>query len=283
MAGSRVVRGCRHVLSRQTIPRLLRRKKARLGYFAPTRIIRMLALLPLLQSLVPFLEDFLPTKRTHRPFVTLTWAQSLDSRIAAQPGVQTKISHPETKTMTHYLRANHDAILVGVGTVLADDPKLNCRYGDTQIRPVVVDPHAKWSYRSSSLSAVCKEGKGLAPYIFIDTRTQPSRDEVDFLLQQGGRFIPVDLTADRVQNWRTILHALHLAGIASVMVEGGADVINSMLESGLVDSVIITIGPVFLGKNGVEVSPHVATSLDNVKWWTGISDGVMAGTLRQKN
>lgn len=237
----------------------------------------MLTLVPLPPSLVPFLKEFLPAPRTDRPFVTLTWAQSLDARIAAQPGVQTKISHPETKTMTHYLRANHGAILVGVGTVLADDPKLNCRYGDAEIRPVVVDPHAKWCYRKSTLRTVCDQGQGLAPYIIIGPNTEPDQDDVDTLQQQGGRFLRVGLVADRVENWRIMLQALHLAGVKSVMVEGGADVVNTMLESDLVDTVVITIGPVFLGQNGVEVSPRAASTLVQVKWWSGVSDAVAAG------
>lgn len=250
--------------------------------YSRSSVLSMLTLLPLPPSLVPFLKDFLPVSRPHRPFVTLTWAQSLDSRIAAQPGVQTKISHAETKTMTHYLRANHDAILVGIGTVLADDPKLNCRYGDAKIRPVVVDPHGKWSYRKSTLHEVCESGNGLAPYIIIGPHTEPPTEEVDTLEQQGGCFIRVELSADRASNWDIMLQALHRTGIESVMVEGGADVINNMLQTHLVDSVIITIGPVFLGKDGVKVSPSIVSNLKNVKWWTGVSDGVVAGTIPAK-
>lgn len=107
-------------------------------------------LVPLPKSLPSALLDYLPTSTKSQqtttpqqndtqvskaiqpssdlPFVTLTYATSLDSRISAAPGVQTIISHPETKTMTHYIRYHHDAILVGVGTVLADDPGLNCRW-----------------------------------------------------------------------------------------------------------------------------------------------------------
>lgn len=242
----------------------------------------MLTLEPLPPSLVPFLENYLPVARCGRPFVTLTWAQSLDSRIAAQPGVQTKISHAETKTMTHYLRANHNAILVGIGTVLADDPKLNCRYSDAKIRPVVVDPHAKWNYAKSALHGVCSEGRGLAPYIIVGLDTVPEQEDIEALEKQGGRFLPVEFSADRARSWPSILQALHQTGIESVMVEGGAQVINDMLQTDLVDSVVITIGPVFLGKNGVEVSPAIATNLQNVQWWTGVSDSVVAGTLPPK-
>ena len=62
-----------------------------------------------------------------KPFVTVTYAQSMDSMLAAAPGLQTHLSGAETKRMTHALRSCHDAILIGVNTALADDPGLNCR------------------------------------------------------------------------------------------------------------------------------------------------------------
>lgn len=237
-------------------------------------------LTPLPSTLVPFLGPYLPRPKENSLFVTLTWAQSLDSRIAAQQGVQTKISHPETKTMTHYLRSRHDAILVGIGTVLADDPKLNCRFGDAQIRPVVVDPHARWNYQTSQLRQICAAGDGLAPYIIVGQDTRLAEDAVAALEAQGGAYVAVPLGPDRTANWVHIFKALHSRDIASVMVEGGAVVINDLLGSELVDSVVITIGPVFLGKQGVEVSPLAGQTLANVAWWRGTSDAVMAATPR---
>lgn len=240
-----------------------------------------MSLLPLPKTLIPFLEPYLPQPKEGLPFVTLTWAQSLDSRIASRPGVQTKISHLETKTMTHYLRAYHDAILVGVGTVLADDPKLNCRYGNfSKIRPVVVDPSAKWDYSKSTLCQLRKEGSGLAPFIFVDESVTVSADTEALLKSHDGALcrLPLD-PQDRTKNWYSMLAALHAAGIQSVMVEGGAVVINDLLQSLLVDSVIITIGPVFLGKEGVAVSPAHGREMVDVDWWKGQTDSVMAGRL----
>ncbi|KAK6881255.1 2,5-diamino-6-ribosylamino-4(3H)-pyrimidinone 5'-phosphate reductase [Candida tropicalis] len=157
-----------------------------------------MSLIPLPPTLIPFLNPYLPNTETttNRPFVTLTYAQSLDSKIAAQPGQQTKLSHLETKTMTHYLRSKHDSIFIGIGTVLADDPKLNY--------------------------------------------------------------------------------------IKSVMIEGGAKVINDLLinRDNLVDSLIITVAPVFLGKNGVDVSPNHQVNLKDMTWWTGVQDSVLAARLQ---
>lgn len=239
-----------------------------------------MSLVPLPQTLIPFLEQYLPTQRDDRPFVTLTWAQSLDARIAAEPGTQTKISHAETKTMTHYLRAYHSAILVGVGTVLADDPKLNCRYGNyLKIRPVVIDPRGRWEYANSTLCRICSEGAGVAPYIVIGADCEPRDEDRDALSAQDGLFIQLPLDAAKPANWEMIFDALHGLGVASVMVEGGAVVIGDLLNLGLVDSLVVTVGPVFLGKNGVEVSPLEPETLKDVSWWHGEADSVLAARI----
>lgn len=253
-----------------------------------------MSLIPLPQTLIPFLQPYEPQDRPSRPFVTLSYAQSLDSRIASRPGEQTKISHLETKTMTHYIRLKHDAILVGAGTVLADDPKLNCRYSDgfvdpgSHIRPVVLDPHAKWKYSKSTLHQISARGEGLAPFIIIDRSIKPRKEDLDALKEQNGRFLSLDLTeSNRVDNWGTIFKALATEGLMSVMVEGGATIINDLLlfhsRQPVLDSLIITIGPVFLGKDGVEVSPLAHVDLEEVKWWTGTRDSVVAARVKGKH
>lgn len=246
-----------------------------------------MSLLPLTPSLKPFLEEYLPRPRSNRPFVTLTYAQSLDSRIAAKPGEQTKISHLETKTMTHYIRSRHDGIMVGIGTVLADDPKLNCRFEAedgiiSTPRPIILDPTGKWVYYKSQLRSVCDDNKGLAPLIIIDETVTPRNEDVEILDKQNGAFVKLPLlnNADRVGNWNIILEKLYQMGIKSIMVEGGASIINDLLiYNKIIDSLIITIGPVFLGKDGVEVSPSGHADLIDVKWWQGIQDSVLCARI----
>lgn len=85
---------------------------------------------PYLPPPLPSPDSYEPvsvTTASPYPHVTLTYAQSLDGAIAAAPGVQTALSGPESKAMTHYLRSQHDGILVGIGTAMADNPSLNCR------------------------------------------------------------------------------------------------------------------------------------------------------------
>ncbi|MDC6274604.1 hypothetical protein BOH78_3488 [Pichia kudriavzevii] len=234
----------------------------------------MSALLPLPEDIKHLLEEYLPGEKS---FLTLTYAQSLDSRVSAGPGLRTVISHEQTKTMTHYIRAHHDAIVVGISTFLADNPSLNCRYNlnKHKIRPVIIDPHFKSSSKLAGSKIVenYTNGTGLKPLIVVSRDVNSSSTEefdVVHLKCVNGRF-----------PWEIIVKKLHELGLPRIMVEGGAYIINSLLtEPKLVDSLIITIGPVFLGENGVSVSPGQNVTLENIKWWTGIQDSVICATLK---
>ncbi|KAG7878643.1 hypothetical protein KL935_003855 [Ogataea polymorpha] len=266
----------------------------------------MAPLPPLTESLVHFLDPYLPRKvpiaslnrsdtDENLPFITLTFAQSIDSRISSSPGVRTSISHLETKTMTHYLRSKHDAILVGIGTFLADDPSLNCRFKINDddpnhlIRPVIIDPTFKLGpfYENSKLRQAYLEKKGLPPIVLVKLSTINSNPEIEsFCLHHDIVLLPLDNESAPRFQWMVVFRELKKRSIRSVMVEGGASVINSLLlsrdsSSGkpLINSLIITIGPVFLGKSGVEVSPCKELHLTDVSWWTGVQDSVVCGHL----
>lgn len=257
----------------------------------------MSQLLPLVPSLKPFLEAYLPQSPTStqspvsRPFVTLTYAASLDSRIAEANGKQTAISHLETKTMTHYLRSRHDALLVGSGTAMADDPGLNCRYvedvittgGTPLIRPVVVDKNFQWNITERSrVVATARQGHGLGPFIIVCDGTRVKYPEKVAVVESiNGKIIELSIDESGRFSWRDILSALIDEGIKSVMVEGGATIINDLLRRGsaFVDSLIVTIGPVYLGSQGVEVSPPSRVNLKDVTWWSGTRDSIMAARL----
>ncbi|KAK6463686.1 5-amino-6-uracil reductase [Scheffersomyces coipomensis] len=255
-----------------------------------------MSLIPLPPSLIPFLKDYLPQPLSscpHRPFITLTYAQSLDSKIASKPGQQTKISHLETKTMTHYLRSKHDAILVGIGTVLADDPKLNCRYHDpgsdviSSPRPIIIDPHHKWKYSKSQLYKIHESNQGLSPFIIIDESISIDPVELEALDHHGGKFIPLPLfNKSKSESWESILSSLLQLNLKSIMIEGGAMIINDLLslqhDKKFIDSLIITIGPVFLGSEGVTVHPHTNVELDNINWWSGIQDSILCANVSTK-
>ncbi|KAI0870973.1 dihydrofolate reductase-like domain-containing protein [Hypoxylon argillaceum] len=225
-----------------------------------------------------------PPSPSTLPFVTLTFATSLDSALALGPGIRTALSGPQSKAMTHYLRTRHDAICVGVGTAIADDPGLNSRLATTaaadvahhtdgsskdknssgdaitthQPRPIIIDPHLRWDFTAESkVMRLAREGRGLAPYIVTLRQDLPTHKR-RLLASLGGKFILLDAEhATGRFDWRAILSAVRQEGLHSVMIEGGGEVVNSLLgeNASLVDSVIVTIAPVWLGKGGVTVSP----------------------------
>ena len=222
-----------------------------------------------------FLQPYLPPESpgltpSGLPHVTVTYASSLDSCLSLAPGIQTHLSGPESKAMTHYLRSKHDAILVGVGTAIADNPALNCRlegvggYGSVgwegQPRPVVVDPSARWliTHQSKILQTV-HAGKGRAPWVIIAPGFALDPVRLDILKFYGGKYLGLTEFDKKWRlRWEAILKALAAEGIRSVMVEGGAMVINELLQpenSQLVNSVIVTVAPTYLGKGGVSVRP----------------------------
>lgn len=233
------------------------------------------------------------------PFVTLTYACSLDSMIALAPGARTTLSGPESKSMTHYLRLRHDAILIGAGTAATDDPSLNCRYPDAewkhQPRPVIVDPNRRWKPEGKKAYRLASESQGKAPWIVVRACDAFDASSADPLLQIGGKYLIAEDqhpgSCDTAISWTSILTSLKRKGINSVMIEGGASVINTLLSTpDLVDSMIVTIAPTFLGQGGVTVSPTPKTQndqrinsawLDQPSWRQFGSDAVLCGRLRR--
>lgn len=255
----------------------------------------------------PFLEPHLPPKDllptdSAVPFTTVTFATSLDSQLALSPGAPTQLSGPQSKAMTHYLRSRYDAILIGVGTATADNPSLNCRlegvggYGgdglEGQPRPIIIDPAARWDFTANhKIFQLAKNGQGKAPYIITALAPLPA-DKKAILDEAGGKFLTVTMSNFKI-DWRDVLTALSTKGIRSVMIEGGGTVLNSILQPeyfSIIDSVIVTIAPTWLGTGGVVVSPPrcfnddgkpmAAVRLDNAQWHPLGEDVVLCGNVK---
>ena len=256
-----------------------------------------------------FLEPYLPThtrsiEASDVPHVTLTYATSMDSSLTLAPGLQTAISGLQTKAMTHYLRSKHDAILIGVGTALADDPALNCRlegvggFGgigwDGQPRPVIIDPSARWFMTpQSKVLQTVHGGKGRGPWVIMAPSVHMDPMRLEFLNYYGGKYLGLtEFDKTWRLRWEAILKALAAEGVKSVMIEGGGRVINDLLQpenARLINSVIVTIAPTYLGKGGIGVSPNprhdlagrpqAAIKFQDVKWQPLGEDVVMCGKL----
>jgi GTP cyclohydrolase II len=178
---------------------------------------------------------------TGRPFVTLSYAQSLDGCISARAGEALPLSGRQSLTLTHQLRAGHDAILVGIGTVLSDDPRLNVRLvNGNSPKPIVVDSRLR-------LPLECKLLKQNSRHPWIVTRETPEKGRLDALEASGARVIPVPSNARGQVHLEAMLRLLAERGINSLMVEGGSRIITNFLLDGLVDYLVLTVAPVLVG------------------------------------
>ncbi|MGY1592886.1 GTP cyclohydrolase II [Geodermatophilus sp. SYSU D00708] len=174
-----------------------------------------------------------------RPYVVLKYAQTLDGRIATAGGDSKWISGEEERALSHALRAACDAVMVGVGTVLCDDPRLTVRLvpGASPLR-VVLDS----TLRTPS-SALLLEGG--PPTLVLTTDHAPEEDRQRVRATGAGVCVlpagpgGVDLVAG--------LRALRERGVRSLLVEGGARVITSLLSGGLVDRAVIGTAPKIIG------------------------------------
>ncbi|MFA5835957.1 MAG: RibD family protein [Bellilinea sp.] len=175
------------------------------------------------------------------PWVTLSYAQTLDGCIAAEPGKPLEISSPETMQMTHRLRAWHDAILVGIGTVLADDPLLNVRLVEGKDpQPIILDSRLR-----TPLGSRLIRRSDLHPWIVCSNAA--GQDQGAALMAAGAHLLRVEQEPDGCLSLPQMLECLKSLGIASIMVEGGSRVISSFLQAGLADWAVITISPRWAG------------------------------------
>lgn len=169
-----------------------------------------------------------------RPQITLAWAQSLDGSLSRTRGTPTRLSGPASQVMTHRLRAQHDAILVGIGTVLADDPALTVRVAaGPQPQPIIVDSRLR-------TPATCQLARRRAWIATTTAHTPPA------LIAVGVTPLRCAADAQGRVDLHDLLAQLASRGVRTLMVEGGGEILAAFLAAGVVDRVSITIAPVWL-------------------------------------
>jgi 3,4-dihydroxy 2-butanone 4-phosphate synthase/GTP cyclohydrolase II len=191
---------------------------------------------------VGFVHEFAaqPPARRDRPYVTLSYAQSLDGSIAARRGEPLAISGPESLRLTHQMRAHHDTILVGVGTVIADDPRLTVRHArGPDPQPVILDSRLRFPLWAKLLKGQRR------PWIATTEAADPARQAA--LEAAGARVIRLPSGAAGLVSLPALLAHLRRRHIRSLMVEGGATVISNFLAEHLADRLVLTIAPMLLG------------------------------------
>jgi len=185
--------------------------------------------------------------REHRPHVILKLAVSTDDKIAASGHKPVAISGEVAKARMHLLRAQCDAILVGIGTVLSDDPMLSCRLPGMEARSpvrVVLDR----ALRIPGTSRLVHSARGTPPWVV--TSNLAEAPAAAMLGAAGAQVIRVASTPAEL-DLLAVLHALAERGITRLLVEGGARVASSFVASGLVDEFWLLRGPKPIGADGV--------------------------------
>lgn len=179
-------------------------------------------------------------EKFNRPMITLSYAQSLDGSIAARRGMPMNLSCPESLQLSHKLRAYHDAILVGIGTILSDDPKLNVRLVEGMSpQPIILDSNLRFPTDSDVLD------NEILPWIFTTKDADEKRKKL--LEKSGVRIIYVKSDSDGQVDIQDMLKHLAKNGINSLMVEGGTSIITNMLRKDIIDLFVITITPMIIG------------------------------------
>lgn len=188
--------------------------------------------------------------REGRPLVTLKWAQTLDGATGTEAGDSKWITSPEARAAAHGLRARHDAVLAGVGTIVADDARLTVRDAELLAgapRRIVLDTRL----RTPTTAALFAEADG-GVAIACGEDADPAREAA--LRACGAEVWRLPLEAGRV-SLRALLARMAEARIMSVLVEGGRTVAGAFLAAGLADRIEAFVAPRIIGAGAGGVGP----------------------------
>lgn len=204
-------------------------------------------------------EGFLKRVKHGRPMMTLKLATTLDGRIALASGESKWITGETARAAVHRLRASHDAVMVGIGTVLADNPELNCRLPGIEhnrnVR-VVVDRQLAIKLDSKLVTGAEKEPT------WIITREKSDAGKAKDLEKRGVKIIPVPSDDVGYIDLRVAARKLGEEGLTRVLVEGGAYLAAAMLKEDLIDRLEWFTAPRLIGSDGKEGLK--ALGLDNL-------------------
>ncbi|MBU0910241.1 MAG: bifunctional diaminohydroxyphosphoribosylaminopyrimidine deaminase/5-amino-6-(5-phosphoribosylamino)uracil reductase RibD [Proteobacteria bacterium] len=184
------------------------------------------------------------------PWVIMKAGCSLDGRIAAANGQSSWITCAKSRAEVHRIRNRVDAILIGAGTALVDDPSLTTRLkgkkGKDPLR-VVLDGKLRLAPGAKML----RQQSTAPTWIFCSQQADPAK--ADALEKAGAKIIRIDSGRDGCLDLLQVLRFLGAAQINSLLVEGGSQVHGSFLRAGLVDQVCLFLAPLFLGGDAVPV------------------------------
>lgn len=185
-------------------------------------------------------ETFIKYISRKTPFVTVKVGESLDGKIATRIGESKWITSDRSRAYAHRLRSNYDAIMVGVNTVLRDNPRLDAWFSGRQPIKIVVD-----SQLSTQEDAGIFVGK--SPVIIVTLPVRPGQEtENRRILAQKAKILEVKERAGQI-NLKDMMKKLAQLEITNILVEGGGTLIGGLFDEGLVDKVLFFISPKIIG------------------------------------
>ena len=189
-------------------------------------------------------EGFAKHIVTNLPFTIAKFAMSLDGKISTRSGESKWITGPESRAIVHNVRKTCDAILVGVNTVILDDPQLTARDQqglplDHQPLKVIIDTHGRTPPTSRFLS---EPGQSL----LFCSENAPT-EKVSALIQAGARVIHTKQSQDGQIDLPSVMEHLGEIGVVKALIEGGGSIIGSFFDSGLIDKVYAFSAPIIIG------------------------------------
>jgi len=204
------------------------------------------------------ISGYLNRHRRKRPEVTLKLALSADGKLGLKGQGQVKITGPITNAQTHLARTRHDAILVGAGTVLEDDPRLDCRLpglADRSPTRIVLDPRLRTPAEMSVVRTARETPTLIASFADADPNKRAA------LAAAGVGFVAceADPQTGRIA-LPELLEDLAARGMASVLVEGGAETAAAFLDEDLVDRLVLLRGEAVIGEDGIASPIDIAAA-----------------------
>jgi diaminohydroxyphosphoribosylaminopyrimidine deaminase / 5-amino-6-(5-phosphoribosylamino)uracil reductase len=217
-------------------------------------------------------------------YLTLKLATSLDGRIATKTGASKWITSPDSRARGHRLRAAHDAVLVGVSTIVADDPQLTVREGPPARNPirVIVDSGLRIPLSSTVVTTAAE-----VPTCVVTTPNSSVKAE-EALAERGVNVVRVAANTQGRCDMKAALRALAQREVVSVLCEGGAELAGSLLADQLAEELHFFIAPVLLGPRGRPCAVDwagpddvsAAPRLHRPKWDLSGTDAYLTGRVR---
>jgi len=185
-------------------------------------------------------EAFIKYISKRMPFIMVKVAQSLDGKIATRIGDSKWITSDKSRAFAHRMRQDYDAIMVGINTVLRDNPRLNVWFSKRQPAKIVVDSQLSTSADANIFS-------GRSPVIIVTLPARPGQEtENRKILAQKAKILEVKEKAGQV-NLKAMMKKLAQLEITNILVEGGGTLIGALFDEGLVDKVLFFISPKIIG------------------------------------